>query len=445
MGKYFGTDGVRGPANDKLDSNLAYRIGRYLGSLTDEKTGDGPKILIARDTRLSGQMLLAALSSGILSSGGDVYDIGVSTTPSVSYLVSKKSFNFGIMISASHNPFYDNGVKVFGPEGTKISEELELKIEDYIESAKDYLPLAKNNKIGRKFHQFDYIDEYVSFLLSTKTFDKKMKLLVDCANGSASVIAPLVFSKLPCEVDFIGDEPDGININLKCGSTHLDTLRQGMLSGKYDLGIAFDGDADRILLINKEGHEIDGDFILYVLAKHLKSIGQLHKNTVVITVMSNLGLIKALEHENIDVKIVNVGDKYIQQEILAHGYSLGGEQSGHIIIGNILNTGDGILSAVQILNVIAEFGSVEQAFCGFKKFPQKLVNVTVENKDAVVELPALKKLVEKHTKELNGSGRVLVRKSGTEPYVRVMVEAETDELCTYHCDAIVQFINSLGF
>lgn len=443
MGKYFGTDGVRGPANEKLNSSLAYRIGRYLGSL--EKNGKAVKILIARDTRISGQMLLAGLTSGILTSGGDVYDLGVSTTPSVSYLVKTKGFDFGIMISASHNPFYDNGIKVFSNNGTKISEDLEDKMEAYIDCEKDNLPLAKNNKIGRSFFVPEYIEEYIDFILKTHKNGCAMRLLVDCANGSASEIAPRVFAKTACSIDYIGVEPNGLNINLKCGSTHLETLKQGMLSHNYDLGIAFDGDVDRILLVDKNGEEIDGDYILYLLAKSLKAKGLLKKNTVVITVMSNLGLIKALEKEGIDCKIVSVGDKYIQAEILEHGYCLGGEQSGHIIIGDILNTGDGILSALQVMNVIAGFGSVDKAFAGFKKYPQKLVNVTVENKDAVVEYEGLKEMVDKHTKLLHGQGRVLVRKSGTEPYVRVMVEAETQEVCDKTCDALVKYIISLGF
>lgn len=443
MGKYFGTDGVRGPANEKLTSELAYRIGRYLGSL--EVGGKSPKILIARDTRLSGQMLLMGLVSGILSSGGEVEDIGVSTTPSVSYLVKLKGFDYGIMISASHNPFYDNGIKVFSNIGTKISEELEGRIEKYIDSEKDDLPLAKNNKIGRYFHVPELIDEYVAFILSTKKKTCSMRLLIDTAHGSASVIAPRVFEALKCSVDYIGNHPDGVNINLKCGSTHLEALMEGMKTGKYDLGIAFDGDADRVLLVNQKGEEIDGDYILYLLAKSLKARGKLFANTVVITVMSNLGLIKALEKEGIECKIVAVGDKYIQAEILQHGYSLGGEQSGHIIIGDILNTGDGILSAIQILNVLSEIKSVEVAFAGFHKYPQKLVNVTVENKDAVIEYAGVKELVEKQTKLLHGQGRILVRKSGTEPYVRVMVEAETQALCEATCLTIVKYIQSLGF
>lgn len=443
MGKYFGTDGVRGLANEKLNSAVAYRIGRYLGSL--EKEGKGPKILIARDTRLSGQMLFAGLASGILTSGGDVYDIDVSTTPSVSFLVVKKGYDFGIMISASHNPFYDNGIKVFSNAGTKISEELELKIEEYIDSDKDNLPLAKNNRIGRAYFVPELVEEYVQFILSTKNEKCKMRLLVDTANGSASVVAPRVFKALNGTVDYIGNKPDGININLKCGSTHLQGLMDGMKTGKYDLGIAFDGDADRVLLVNQKGEELDGDFILYLLAKSLKAKGKLNKNTVVITVMSNLGLIKALEQEGIECKVVSVGDKYIQAEILSHGYSLGGEQSGHIIIGDLLNTGDGILSAIQIMNVISEFQSIEKAFTGFKKFPQKLVNVTVENKDAVVEFQGVKDMVAKYTESLHGLGRVLVRKSGTEPYVRVMVEAETQELCDQTCAVLVDYIKSLAF
>ncbi len=443
MGKYFGTDGVRGPANERLNSSLAYRIGRYLGNLTIE--GKTPKILIARDTRLSGQMLLAGLTSGILTSGGDVYDIGVSTTPSVSYLVKTKGFDYGIMISASHNPFYDNGIKVFSSIGTKISEELELKIEEYIDRDKDDLPLAKNNRVGRSYHVPDMIDDYINFLLETKHSDCNLSLLVDAANGSASVVAPRVMSKFNCNIDFIGNEPNGVNINLKCGSTHLEALKQGMFTNKYDIGVAFDGDADRVLFVNRDGEEIDGDFILYLLAKSMKAKGTLYKNTVVITVMSNMGLIKALEQEGIDCKIVSVGDKYIQAEILEHGYSLGGEQSGHIIIGDLLNTGDGILSAIQVMNVLAEYESVELAFAGFNKYPQKLVNVTVENKDAVIEFDGLKEMLEKHTKVLDGKGRILVRKSGTEPYVRVMVEAEDAKVCETTCDTIVKYILSLGF
>ncbi|HKM02440.1 MAG TPA: phosphoglucosamine mutase [Bacilli bacterium] len=443
MGKYFGTDGVRGPANDVLDSNLAYRIGRYLGSLT--RNGRGPKILISRDTRLSGQMLLAGLTSGILTSGGHVYDIGISTTPSVSYLVKTKGYDFGIMISASHNPFYDNGIKVFSRDGTKISEEIEDKIEEYIDSVKDHLPLAKNNKVGRSFYVPELVEEYINFIVATKEHDCQLRLLVDSANGSASNIAPRVFAHTNFNIDYIGDEPNGININLKCGSTHLDLLKQGMATGSYDLGIAFDGDADRVLLVDKDGREINGDFILYLLAKSLKAQGKLAKDTVVITVMSNLGLIRALEKEEIACKIVDVGDKYIQAEILEHGYSLGGEQSGHIIIGHILNTGDGVLSALQILNILAEHESVEEAFSGFKKFPQKLTNVTVDNKDAVIEHEGLKDLIEKQTKLLNGNGRILVRKSGTEPYVRVMVEAQDLELCEKTCDLLVKYIMSLGF
>lgn len=443
MGKYFGTDGVRGPANEKLNSSLAYRIGRYLGSLNNN--GTGPKILIARDTRLSGQMLLAGLTSGILTSGGDVYDLAVSTTPSVSYLVKTKGFDFGIMISASHNPFYDNGIKVFASDGTKIGEALEEKMEAYIDSEKDNLPLAKNNKIGRSYYVPEMVEEYIDFILATKTKGSSMRLLVDCANGSASVVAPRVFSRTGCAIDYIGVDPNGVNINLKCGSTHLEALKQGMLSNKYDLGIAFDGDVDRVLLVDRNGEEVDGDYILYLLAKALKAKGTLKKNTVVITVMSNLGLIKALEKEGIECKVVSVGDKYIQAEILEHGYCLGGEQSGHIIIGHILNTGDGILSTLQILNVLYEYDSVEKAFEGFKKYPQKLVNVTVENKDAVVDYDGVKEMIDKQAKKLDGKGRVLVRKSGTEPYVRVMVEAETQALCDNTCDELVKYIISLGF
>lgn len=443
MGKYFGTDGVRGPANEKLNSSLAYRIGRYLGHL--KRDGKYPKILIARDTRLSGQMLLAALTSGILSSGGDVYDLGVSTTPSISYLVTKKGFDFGIMISASHNPFYDNGIKVFSSLGTKISEQLENDIEAYIDADKDYLPLAKNTTIGRFISSKHLITEYVDFILSTQRHEKSYKLLVDTANGSASVIAPLVFQKLNHEVEYIGNTPNGININLKCGSTNLTSLKEGMLTGKYDLGIAFDGDADRILLVDMMGKEIDGDFILYLLAKCMKTHNQLKKDTVVITVMSNLGLIKAFEADGIKTDIVSVGDKYIQKSILDNDFSLGGEQSGHIILGDVLNTGDGILTAVQILNVLSLFDSLDDAFKGFRKYPQKLVNVVVENKDAVVDYPGLIEKVNKHANELGERGRVLVRKSGTEPFVRVMVEAETQDLCDYHTDELVKYIESLGF
>lgn len=329
--------------------------------------------------------------------------------------------------------------------GTKICEQLEERIEEYIDSAKDYLPLAKNTRVGRSFFVPELIDDYVDFIVASKHSNYNIRLLVDMANGSASVIAPRVFAKTACKIDYISGNPNGININLKCGSTHLDILKQGMATNKYDLGIAFDGDADRLLLVDKHGNEIDGDYILYVLAKSLKAKGQLAKDTVVITVMSNMGLIAALEKEGINAKVVNVGDKYIQAEILEHGFSLGGEQSGHIIIGNILNTGDGLLSALQLLDVLAEYGSVENALEGFEKFPQKLVNVTVDNKDAVIEFEGLKEMIEKHEQLLNGEGRILVRKSGTEPFVRVMVEAKDPILCEQTCNALVKYIISLGF
>lgn len=445
MGKYFGTDGIRGLANDKLTPKIAYFIGRYIGQY---KNPSGNRIVVARDTRLSGQMLLYGLVSGILASGGDVVDLGVSTTPSIAYTVETKDFNFGVMISASHNPFFDNGIKLFDKSGHKISADIEKEIEKYIDNDQDELPLLKNAQIGTYQLGDKVVEDYINFIVGDNFIKKDLKIVMDLANGSATSIAKNVFDKFNLNIEYIANEPNGVNINEKCGSTHLSYLRKAILKkpGYYDLGISYDGDADRVLFMDGEGQEYDGDFILYLVANRLKTQNKLKNNKVVITVMANVALRRAFKDKEIDFEVVDVGDKYIQKALFEQQLSIGGEQSGHIIFSDILNTGDGILTAIQVLSIIsAENKSIQQLCEGFGKYPQKLVNVTVDNKDAVLENKGLNDLICQLDEELNNNGRILVRKSGTEPFIRVMVEAVDTNTCNQVCDKLVDYITELNF
>lgn len=445
MGKYFGTDGVRGIANEKLTSRLAYRIGRFLGQYPN---GKKTKILIGRDTRLSGTMLDCALISGVTTSGGDVYELGVTTTPSISYLVENGDYDFGVMISASHNPFFDNGIKIFSPNGEKCPNEIELEIEKYINSENDYLPMPKNANLGRLIIAQNEVDKYLDYIASKAKGDySNIRALIDCANGSSSVTAKRLFvDRLHLNADIIFDKFDGTNINNNCGSTHLDNLKNKVIEGKYDLGIAFDGDADRCLLIDEDGNEIDGDMIMYINAMYMKKVGKLADNKIVITVMSNLGLKKILEQKGLSFEEVSVGDKYVQAKLKEKSLSLGGEQSGHVIFNEDLNTGDGELTAIHTLNVIcAEKASLKQLNKDFVKYPQVLKNVGVSNKDAVMENKDLKNLIETLEASLNGDGRILVRPSGTEQLVRVMVEAKNIEICEKISSQLVSFVNGLSY
>lgn len=442
MGKYFGTDGVRGLANQELTTRIAYRIGRFIGQYPNGKKN---RIIIARDTRLSGEMLLASLVSGITASGSDVYDEGVSTTPSISYLVKERQFDYGIMISASHNPFYDNGIKIFSSEGEKLSNDIELLIEDYIDRIQDDLPVD-SNRIGRWFHGKDLLNDYQRFLMSKITEDlSSLRILVDGANGSASKVVPDLFSKIGLNAEYIHIVPNGRNINEQCGSTHLTSLMETIQRKEYDIGLAFDGDADRLMVVSPDGSLVDGDAIIYLCACYLKDKGLLKDNKVVITVMSNLGLKKALDAKGINYEITTVGDKYVQAKMKELHLSLGGEQSGHIIFLDDLNTGDGILTAIKVMCIMKNTGkSLKELLEGLTIYPQKLRNVVVRNKEYVLQHAGLKKLVEDLEKNvLKGNGRILLRASGTESLVRVMCEAETNEICEKICNELVSYIEDL--
>ena len=445
MGKYFGTDGVRGIANDKLTSRLAYRIGRFLGQYPN---GKKTKILIGRDTRLSGSMLDCALISGVTSSGGDVYELGITTTPSISYLVENGDYDFGVMISASHNPFFDNGIKIFSPNGEKCPADIEAEIEKYIESDSDYLPLPKNAGLGRLVIAQSEVEKYLDYVSSKAKGDySKIRALIDCANGSASVTAKKVFiDRLGLNADIIFDKFDGTNINNNCGSTHLENLKMKVKKGRYDIGIAFDGDADRCLFVDEDGNDVDGDMTMYINAMYLKKAGKLKDNKIVLTVMSNLGLKKVLEQKGLSYEEVSVGDKYVQAKLKEKHLSLGGEQSGHVIFNEDLNTGDGMLTAIHTLNVMcAENASLKQLNADFVKYPQVLQNVGVSNKEAIMENEDLKKRIKDLEDGLNGDGRILVRPSGTEQLVRVMVEAKSIEVCKSIAGELVSFINGLSY
>ncbi len=445
MGKYFGTDGVRGIANDKLTSRLAYRIGRFLGQYPN---GNKTKILIGRDTRLSGTLLDCALISGVTTSGGDVYELGVTTTPSISYLVENGDYDFGVMISASHNPFFDNGIKIFSPNGEKCPADIEAEIEKYIDSDNDYLPLPKNAGLGRLIIAQSEVEKYLDYIASKAKGDySKIRALIDCANGSASVTAKRVFiDRLGLNADIIFDKFDGTNINNNCGSTHLENLKMKVKKGGYDIGIAFDGDADRCLFVDEDGNDVDGDMTMYINAMYLKKAGKLKDNKIVLTVMSNLGLKKVLEQKGLSYEEVSVGDKYVQAKLKEKHLSLGGEQSGHVIFNEDLNTGDGMLTAIHTLNVIcAENASLKQLNADFVKYPQVLQNVGVSNKEAIMENEDLKKRIKNLEDGLNGDGRILVRPSGTEQLVRVMVEAKSIEICKSIADELVSFINGLSY
>lgn len=442
MGKYFGTDGVRGLANQELTTRIAYRIGRFIGQYPNGKKN---RIIIARDTRLSGEMLLASLVSGITASGSDVYDEGVSTTPSISYLVKERQFDYGIMISASHNPFYDNGIKIFSSEGEKLSNDIELLIEDYIDRIQDDLPVD-SNRIGRWFHGKDLLNDYQRFLMSKMTEDlSSLRILVDGANGSASKVVPDLFSKIGLNAEYIHIVPNGRNINEQCGSTHLTSLMETIQRKEYDIGLAFDGDADRLMIVSPDGSLVDGDAIIYLCACYLKDKGLLKDNKVVITVMSNLGLKKALDAKGIHYEITTVGDKYVQAKMKELHLSLGGEQSGHIIFLDDLNTGDGILTAIKVMCIMKNTGkSLKELLEGLTIYPQKLRNVVVRNKEYVLQHAGLKKLVEDLEKNvLKGNGRILLRASGTESLIRVMCEAETNEICERICNELVSYIEDL--
>ncbi len=444
MGKYFGTDGFRGEANEDLTAQHAFQVGRYLGWYFGRS--HQAKIVIGKDTRKSSDMLESALASGLTASGADAYLLHVTTTPSVSYVVSTEEFDCGVMISASHNPYCDNGIKIIGSNGQKIKEEVELAIEDYIDGTSGELPLAKRGQIGRIVDDMAARERYITHLLSVPVHSyRNIRVGLDCSNGSASAIAGRVFDTQKATVSLTHHEPDGTNINRNCGSTHIETLQQLVVEQQLDVGFAYDGDADRCIAVNGDGETVDGDAILYICGNYLHAQGKLKKDTVVTTVMSNLGLYKSLTAEGLSYEQTPVGDKYVCECMFQNGYCLGGEQSGHIIFSDYAATGDGILTSLMLMEAMtgqnADLGTLTR---NLKIYPQILQNVRVKDKNAAMENPRIKEIIAQTTRELGEEGRVLVRQSGTEPLIRVMVEASTNAICRQQADRIVKVLHDEG-
>ena len=444
MGKYFGTDGFRGEANVQLTVDHAFKVGRYVGWYYGRE--HKAKIVIGKDTRRSSYMFEYALVAGLTASGADAYLLHVTTTPSVSYVVRTEDFDCGIMISASHNPFNDNGIKLLNGNGQKIEAEIEARIEAYLDGKLEDLPLATGADIGRTVDFASGRNRYIGYLISIPCRDfKNIRVGLDCSNGSSSAIAKSVFDALRAKTYVINDDPDGTNINTNCGSTHIEVLQRYVLEKGLDIGFAYDGDADRCIAVDHRGNIIDGDKIMYVCGKYLKEQGRLNGNTVVTTVMSNMGLYKALEKEGIDYEQTAVGDKYVAENMLENNYSIGGEQSGHIIFSKYAATGDGILTSLMLMEACVE---KKATLCDLAKemkvYPQILRNVRVADKIAARENPRVKEAVEASARALGTDGRILVRESGTEPLIRVMVEAGTEEICAEHVDRVVKVIESEG-
>ncbi|MFQ9509617.1 MAG: phosphoglucosamine mutase [Lachnospiraceae bacterium] len=444
MGKYFGTDGFRGEANVNLTVEHAYKVGRFLGWYygKDHKC----KVVIGKDTRRSSYMFEYALASGITASGADAYLLHVTTTPSVSYVTRTEGFDCGIMISASHNPFYDNGIKVINGKGEKLEDSVIEKIEEYLDGKTEEIPFAVRERIGRTVDYVAGRNRYMGYLLSLAVNSYKgIKVGLDCANGSASAIAKSVFDALGAKTYVIHNEPDGTNINTNCGSTHMEQLQQFVKENGLDIGFAYDGDADRCLCVDENGHIIDGDLILYIYGSYLKERGQLLNNTVVTTIMSNLGLYKAFDRAGIDYVKTAVGDKYVYENMAANGHCIGGEQSGHIIFSNYATTGDGILTSIKMMEVMIEMKkSLAELARPVVIYPQLLKNVRVTSKKAAVEDEDVQKAIKSVTDQLGDNGRILVRESGTEPVIRVMVEAETDEICSKYVAFVVDVLKQKG-
>ncbi len=443
MSKYFGTDGFRGEANKILTADHAYKIGRYLGWYYNQDHKG--RIVIGKDTRRSSYMFEYALVAGITASGSNAYLLHVTTTPSVAYVVRTEDFDCGIMVSASHNPYNDNGIKVMDGNGHKISTDIEEAMEAYLDEKTGELPFAVGENIGIAKDYAIGRNRYIGYLISlaTRSFDGK-RIGLDCSNGSTFDIAKSVFDALGAKTYVIGNQPDGTNINKDCGSTHIANLQKLVQEKNLDAGFAFDGDADRCIAVDENGNEIHGDYILYICGKYLKENGRLNGNTVVATIMSNLGLFKALEKAGIDYCKTTVGDKYVNEAMVTNGYVLGGEQSGHIIFSKHATTGDGILTALMLMEVMLEkkqsLGSLAK---GMTMYPQLLQNVRVSDRKAVIENAEVQSLQQKITEELGSEGRILLRESGTEPVIRVMVEASSDELCSQYVHKMVELIENL--
>ncbi len=453
MGKYFGTDGFRGEANVNLTVEHAYQVGRFLGWYYGQRckaslqNPEGRcRVAIGKDTRRSSYMFEYSLVAGLTASGADAYLLHVTTTPSVSYVVRTEEFDCGIMISASHNPYYDNGIKVINGRGEKLEEMVIQEIERYLDGELGEIPFAMKDKIGRTTDYAAGRNRYIGYLISmaTRSF-KNRKVALDCANGSASSIAKNVFDALGAETYVLNNSPNGLNINTKCGSTHIEVLQQFVKENGCDVGFAYDGDADRCIAVDENGEVVDGDKILYICGKYMKENGGLLNNTVVTTIMSNFGLYKAFDREGISYEKTAVGDKYVYENMVKYGNCLGGEQSGHIIFSKHATTGDGILTSLKVMEVMLEKKeALGKLASEVEIFPQVLKNVRVHDKQQAQDDPQVQEEVEKVSKKLGGDGRILLRQSGTEPVVRIMVEASSEELCEKYVDQVIAVMKNQG-
>ena len=445
MGKYFGTDGVRGEANVELTPELAFKLGRFGGYVLSQHEEETPLVFVGRDTRISGEMLEHALIAGLLSVGIRVYKLGVIATPGVAYLVRTEKASAGVMISASHNPALDNGIKFFGGDGFKLDDDRELEIEALLDAPEDTLPRPSAQGLGTVMEYPEGLRKYQEFLVSTGVQLDGLHVVLDTANGAASTSARQVFADLGAQLTVIGETPDGLNINDGVGSTHPEHLQEKVKEVGATIGLAFDGDSDRLIAVDENGEIVDGDKIMYIIGSYLSSQGLLEKNTIVTTVMSNLGFHKALDAKGIHKEITAVGDRYVVEEMRKSGYNLGGEQSGHVVIMDYNTTGDGQLTGVQLTKIMQETGKkLSELAAEVTIYPQKLVNIRVENsmKDKAMEVPAIRENIEKMEAEMAGNGRILVRPSGTEPLLRVMAEAPTHEEVDYYVDTIAAVVQA---
>ena len=447
MGKYFGTDGFRGEANINLTVEHAYKVGRYIGWYFNQKSSSRAKIVIGKDTRRSSYMFENALVAGLTASGADAYMLYVTTTPSVAYVVrTEEDFDCGIMISASHNPYYDNGIKLINDRGEKMTEDVIAEIEAYLDGESGEVPLAYGDKIGCTVDYSAGRNRYIGYLISLATRSYKgMRVGLDCSNGSAWMIAKSVFDALGAKTYVINNHPDGFNINTDCGSTHIHVLQDFVKEKQLDVGFAFDGDADRCIAVDENGKVIDGDLILYVCGRYMKEHGKLTNNTVVTTVMSNFGLYKAFDKVGINYEKTNVGDKYVYENMQQNGHRIGGEQSGHIIFSKYASTGDGILTAIKVMEVmLEEKQSLSKLAEPVTIYPQLLKNVRVRDKKTAREDKDVMAAVDAVADKLGSEGRILVRESGTEPVIRVMVEAPDDATCEKYVSEVVDVIYQKG-
>lgn len=447
MGKYFGTDGVRGVANEELTPELAFKLGRFGGYILMQHAPEieHPRVLVARDTRISGQLLETALISGLLSVGIEVMQLGVVPTPAVSYLTRTQNAVAGVMISASHNPAQDNGIKFFGADGFKLSDDQEEEIEALLDSENDDLPRPSTEGLGTVDEFPEGTIKYIQFLQTTIANDLEgISVCIDAANGATAPLINQLFADLETDFYTMGDRPNGLNINDGVGSTHPEVLQEFVKEKGAQVGLAFDGDGDRLIAVDENGELVDGDKIMFICGKHLKSKGRLVDNTIVSTVMSNLGFHKAIEENGMVALKAQVGDRYVVEEMRKGNYTLGGEQSGHIVFLNLNTTGDGLLSAVQLLSVMKETGkTLSELAAEVTIYPQKLVNIRVRDKHTVMDEPEVKAIIESVESEMNGDGRILVRPSGTEPLLRVMAEASTHEKVDTYVNQIADVIREI--